>query len=80
MIITLLSKTVRSFDVALLHPPGCALFDLPLNLYKKPWGWERILLNNQKLTHFPHQKKILFNRFKSSVTKSVIPNKVAIFM
>ena len=29
---------------------------LPLGLYGKPWRWERILPNNQKLSHFPQQK------------------------
>ena len=35
---------------------SCGLSLLPLNLYGKPWVWEKILPNSQKVTHFPHQK------------------------
>ena len=41
-------KTVASMRCGLLPPP--------LNLYGKPWGWEKILPNNLKFTRFPHQK------------------------
>ena len=46
--------------IALLHPPGVGCPDLPLNLYEKTWGLERILPNSQEYTYFLHQKKSPF--------------------
>ena len=41
----------------IVAPVRCGLFPtLPLNLYGRLWGWEEILPNSQKFTHFPHQK------------------------
>ena len=40
----------------IVAPTRCGLFPVPLNLYGKPWGWGKILLNIQKVTPFPHQK------------------------
>ena len=37
-------------------PTRCGLSPLPLNLYAKCWGLEKILPNSQKFTDFPHQK------------------------
>ena len=40
----------------IVSPTRCGLFTLPLNLYGKSWGWEKILPNSQEFTYFPHQK------------------------
>ena len=55
----------------IVAPTRCGLSPLPLNLCGKPWGWGKILPNNQKFTHFSHQKN-RFNRFKSFAVKSFI--------
>ena len=43
----------------MLHPPGVDCPPLPLKLYAKPWGLEKILPNSQKFAGFPHQKNWL---------------------
>ena len=40
-------------------PTRCGLSPLPLKLYAKPWGLEKILPNSQKFAGFPHQKNWL---------------------
>ena len=51
----------------------CGLSPLRLNLCGKHWIWGKILHNNHKFTHFPHQKSSL-HRFTSFFIKSVIPS------
>ena len=54
---TVSSKIISQKFPPLLKLLYCTLLvwtvPLPLGLYGKPWRWERILPNNQKLSHFP---------------------------
>ena len=54
---------------------------LPLNPFKKPWRWEKILPNSQKLTHFLHQKNPpLIDLHLPLSTVPFLPHQIAIFM
>ena len=53
-------------------PAGLPLRIIPLNLYGKHWGWGRIAANSQNLLIFP-TRKILLNKFTSSIIKSFVP-------
>ena len=43
----------------IVAPIRHGLSPLPLNRYRKPWGWGKILPNSQKSNRFPHQKNSL---------------------
>ena len=50
----------------------CWLSLLHFSLYRKPWGWGKILPNSQKLTPFPHHK-IFLNRLDLLLPLSKLP-------
>ena len=58
-------------DHKTVTPTRCGLSDLPLNLYGKPWWWEKSYPTAKNLPISPIWK-IPLNRFKASTIKSLI--------
>ena len=59
------------FLMTMVTPTRCGLSPLPLNLYGKPWWWEKSYPTAKNLLISPIWK-ISLNRFKSSAIKSFI--------